>query len=97
MIKGFNAVIIPVSDIKRAAEFYEKVLGLKKEFECPTYVNFDCCGVEIGLEAGGKKGKKEGAPYVMIEVDDVDLEYQRLKEKGIKFTDEPKDKSLGGG
>jgi catechol 2,3-dioxygenase-like lactoylglutathione lyase family enzyme len=52
MIKKLNNVTIPVSSLKEIVEFYEKVLGLKKQFECPSYVIFDCGGVELAFEPG---------------------------------------------
>jgi len=48
MIRRLNNVTVPLSDLNGLVEFYEKVLCLKKQFECPTYVIFDCGGVEIG-------------------------------------------------
>lgn len=96
MVKRLNNITFPVSNLKETVDFYEKVLGLKKQFECPTYVIFDCGGVELAIEPGGRKGKKEGLPYVFLLVDDVDTEYQQLKEKGVKFKSKPEDVSWGG-
>ena len=44
---------------------------------------------------GGKKGRKEGAPNIYFAVDDVDTEYERLKEKGVNFVEPPKKTVLG--
>jgi len=96
MIKRLNNITIPVSDLKKTVEFYEKVLGLKKESEWSTYVIFDCGGVELAFEPGGSKGEKKGSPYIFLIVDDVDKEYEQLKEKGVKFKSEPKDQPWGG-
>jgi len=38
VIKKLSNITIPVSDIKEAVEFYEKVLGLKKKYKWPNYV-----------------------------------------------------------
>ena len=35
-------------------------------------------------------------PSVFLEVDDVDEVYRKLKEKGVKFINEPKDQYWGG-
>jgi len=94
--KRLSNITIPVSDLKEAVEFYEKVLGLKKQFECPSYVTFDCDGVELAFEPGGSKGKKEGSPYVFLLVDNVDAKYRELKNKGVNFKSEPRDKPWGG-
>jgi len=96
MIKRLNNITFPVSDLKEITAFYEKVLGLKKQSEWPTYVIFDCGGVDLALEPGGEKAEKKGSPYVFLIVDDVDAEYQELKNKGVKFKYEPKDQTWGG-
>lgn len=96
MIKKLNNITFPVSDLKKVTEFYEKVLGLKKQGEWSTYVIFDCGGVELAFEPGGSKGAKKGWPYIFLVVDDVDAETKKLKDKGVKFKSEPKDQSWGG-
>ena len=88
MIKKLYHIAFPVSDLKRAAAFYENVLGLKKIGEWPTYVEFDVGGVQFGFKPGGKL-------EIFLLVDDVDKAYRELKEKGVKFITEPKDKHWG--
>lgn len=68
-----------MSDLKKSISFYENLLGLNKTAEWPDYVTFDVSGVLLGLEPGGKKGRKEGAPDIYLTVDDIDIEYKRLK------------------
>ena len=87
-IKKLYHITFPVSDVKRAASFYENVLGLKKTSEWPNYVEFDVGGVQFGF---GARGKLE----IFLLVDDVDRAYQELKAKGVKFITEPKDMHWG--
>ena len=61
MIKGIGCVEIPVSDMERSVAFYEKVLGLQKEYENPVWTSFDVGGTSFALAASGTKGSKEGA------------------------------------
>jgi catechol 2,3-dioxygenase-like lactoylglutathione lyase family enzyme len=89
MIERVNHITFPVSDLKRAAAFYENILGLKKIEEWPNYVIFDVGGVHLGLEP---KGKLE----IFLLVDDADKAYQTLKKKGVKFVTKPKDQHWGG-
>ena len=89
MIKKLCHITFPISDLKRAAAFYENVLGLEKTGEWPNYVEFDVGGVQIGLEPGGKL-------EIFLLVEDVDKAYRDLKEKGVKFAKEPKDQHWGG-
>jgi catechol 2,3-dioxygenase-like lactoylglutathione lyase family enzyme len=58
--------------------FYEKVLGLKKQFEWSNYVIFDC-GVELAFEPARRLEKKEDSPYIFLSLDDG--EYQKLKDE----------------
>jgi len=87
-IKKLYHITFSVSDVKRAASFYENVLGLKKTSEWPNYVEFDVGGVQFGF---GARGKLE----IFLLVDDVDRAYQELKAKGVKFITEPKDMHWG--
>ena len=96
MIKKIRNITFRVSDLKNSTYFYESLLGLNKTAEWPDYVTLDVGGVLLGLEPGGKKGRKEDAPDIYLTVDDVDIEYKRLKEKGVKFVKEPRDQSWGG-
>jgi metallothiol transferase len=89
MIKKLNHITFPVSDIKRAAAFYENILGLKKTGEWTNYVEFNVGGVELSIEQNGKL-------EIFLLVDDVDKSYKSLKEKGVKFVREPKDEHWGG-
>ena len=88
MIEKVYHIAFPVSDLKRAAAFYENVLGLKKSGKWPTYVEFDVGGVQFGLKPGGEL-------EIFLLVDDVDKAYRDLKVTGVKFIREPKDMQWG--
>jgi len=90
VIKKINHLTFPVSDLKKAVAFYEKILGLKKTGEWPNYAIFDVGGTELALEPKGKEID------IFMLVDDVDKEYQDLKQKGVSFVTEPKDQPWGG-
>ena len=89
MIKKIQHITFPVSDLKRAVDFYESVLGLKKTGEWGNYAIFDVGGVELALEPKGKF-------YIFLLVNDVDEAYKVFKEKGVNFVSEPKDQYWGG-
>jgi lactoylglutathione lyase len=97
VIKRMWAVTLTVSDLKRATDFYEQVLGLQKKYQFGDYAGFDCGGVEIGLKTwGGLKNPREGEPCLDLLVNEVDEAYQALKRKGVVFLKEPQDTSWGG-
>lgn len=89
MIKKIQHITFPVTDLKRAVDFYEDVLGLKKTGEWGNYAIFDVGGVELALEPKGKF-------LIFLLVDNVDEAYKTFKEKGVKFVTEPKDQFWGG-
>lgn len=83
------------SDLERAVDFYERVLGLPKKYHFSTYAGFDCGGVEIGLSPGVPAGEQEGVPCVDLLVRDVDETYRTLYERGVRFLKEPHDTLWG--
>ncbi|RLI23149.1 hypothetical protein DRO57_09095 [Candidatus Bathyarchaeota archaeon] len=90
-------ITLTVRDLKRAVEFYEKVLGLQKKYEYGDYAGFDCGGVEVGLKTwGGLEKPRRGEPYLNFLVDDIEEAYKALKEKGVSILEGPKDTRWGG-
>jgi len=89
-------VTFAVSDLERAVDFYERVLELPKKYHFATYAGFDCGGVEIGLQTGTVAGEQEGATCVDFLVRDVDEVYRVLRERGVRFLQEPHDTAWGG-
>jgi len=88
-------VTFTVANLKRAADFYENVLGLQKKYQFSSYAGFDCGGVEIGLVPGDVPGAQDGVPVVDLLVRDVDAAYQTLCERGVRFLKEPHDTLWG--
>ena len=79
----------PVTDIKRAREFYEGALGLKptRESAGGMWIEYDLGNsgtFAIGCYGDVWKPSTDGT-CVAFEVDDLDAEIARLKTKGVKF------------
>lgn len=98
MIKTVWSITFYVSDLKKAAKFYEKTLGLEKKYEYSSYVGFECGGVEIGLIPKPKENVRVvfTSPSVEFLVDNVDKAYKELKSRGVKFIEELHDEPWGG-
>jgi catechol 2,3-dioxygenase-like lactoylglutathione lyase family enzyme len=98
MIKTVWSITFYVSNLKRAAKFYEEILGLEKKYEYASYVGFECGGVEIGLIPKPKEAQKSNLPSPSVEllVDDVDKVYDELKRKRVKIIKELHDEPWGG-
>lgn len=84
----------PVTDIKRARDFYEGVLGFKPAMESAggMWVEYELGGSTFAIGCYGDvwKPSKDGT-CAAFEVDDLDAEVSRLKSKGVKFTMEAMD------
>jgi predicted enzyme related to lactoylglutathione lyase len=97
LISRVSWLEVKVTDMKVAVAFYRDMLGLKVKREWPYYVMFDMPGtLTFAITLGGKKGRKEGAPNIYFAVENVDAEYEKLKEKGLKFVEPPKKQYWGG-
>ena len=94
-----------VDDQDKALRFYTDVLGFVKKTEVPvgdalwlTVVSpDDPDGTELLLEPDGHPAAgpfkralvDDGIPFTSFAVDDATAEYERLREKGVRFTQEP--------
>jgi catechol 2,3-dioxygenase-like lactoylglutathione lyase family enzyme len=100
-----NLASIHVDDQERALRFYTDVLGFLPKNDVPlgefrwlTVVSpEDPDGVELLLEPSDHPAVKpykdalvaDGIPFTSFAVADVQAEYQRLKDLGVTFTQEP--------
>lgn len=91
MIKKIENLTFPVSDLRKAVDFYENVLKLKKRDEWSNYATFNLGEMMLGLDPDPKAELQ-----VYLRVVNVDEEYKQLKEKGVQFLTEPKDQYWGG-
>jgi catechol 2,3-dioxygenase-like lactoylglutathione lyase family enzyme len=94
-----------VDDQRKALDFYTNVLGFQKKNDIPlgaaswlTVVSTEQPdGTELLLEPSGHPAVKpykealveDGIPAASFAVDDVQDEFDRLRPKGVRFTQEP--------
>jgi len=96
LIKTVWSVTLSVSNLEVSKRFYEEILGLDKKYEYSSYVGFECGGVEIGLRPRGSVEIGRDAASIQFLVENVDEEYRKLSDKGVKFTVKPHDEPWGG-
>ena len=100
-----NLTNVLVDDQDRALDFYTRVLGFEKKTDVPvgeyrwlTVVSpDDPDGPELLLEPDSHPAAKpfkealvgDGMPYASFAVEDVQREFARLRELGVRFTQEP--------
>src|SRR5690242_18233751 len=96
---------ILVDDQAKALAFYTDILGFKKKNDIPmgehrwlTVVSPEAPdGVELVLEPDEHPAAKpfkaalveDGIPFTMFTVKDVQREFERLRDLGVRFTQEP--------
>ena len=94
-----------VDDQEKALRFYTDVLGFEKKEDVPlgdarwlTVVSpQDRQGAELLLEPDQHPAAKpfkaalveDGIPYTSFGVDDVQAEFERMRDLGVQFTQEP--------
>jgi catechol 2,3-dioxygenase-like lactoylglutathione lyase family enzyme len=100
-----NLASVLVDDQDKALRFYTEILGFLKKTDVPvgearwlTVVSPDAPdGTELLLEPDGHPAAKpfkqalvdDGIPYTSFAVDNVQAEYDRLRARGVRFTQEP--------
>ena len=102
-----NLTSVLVDDQDKALRFYTEVLGFKQKHDVPmgehrwiTVVSpADPGGTELVLEPDKHPAAKpfkealvaDGIPFTAFAVEDVRAEFDRLRELGVHFTQEPTD------
>ncbi len=78
-------IALGCKDLSRAQEFYEQILGNKPVavFNPPGFAFFDLGGTRLLLEVGGPSA------LIYLEVEDVKVETERLRELGVNIHTEP--------
>ncbi|CAN5866969.1 hypothetical protein BH10CHL1_BH10CHL1_04100 [soil metagenome] len=95
MIKGFGGASIWSADLNNLLPFYRDVLGLKVAMESPSFVmlgadsfNVPTLGLGTHSEVHGRNADP-ARHMVGLESDDLMADWQRLKEAGVEFIQEP--------
>jgi len=100
-----NLTSVLVDDQEKALRFYTEVLGFVKKTEIPvgdhrwlTVVSpEEPDGTELLLEADEHPAAKpfkealvaDGIPFTSFAVEDATAEFERLRARGVRFTQEP--------
>jgi predicted enzyme related to lactoylglutathione lyase len=75
---------IPISNLARARDFYERILGLAPKEEFAGGVTYECGGAEVFMYPTPNAGTSK-ASQAFWEVDDVEAEVAALKARGVVF------------
>lgn len=84
------SVRLIAGDIRRMVDFYELVLGLDAEWLAPVFAEIVTPGATLAIgavdtvalwKAGSAEPGANRTAYLEFQVDDVDAEFERLKDK----------------
>ena len=91
-IKNIAFVGIPVTDMKRAREFYEGVLGLKiaDEMMSGKWIEYAVGDATLAIANVGEQWMpSDQGTGAALEVEDFDDAIKRLKDRHVRFVAEP--------
>src|SRR5829696_9079628 len=102
MISDVSLTRVFVNNQPAALDFYTEKLGLEKiqdelYGEGTRWITVSPTGsrIMIALEKAerdyekGMVGRSEGAPVLVLSTDDIHATYERLRERGVRFLEEP--------
>ena len=81
-------ILVPVTDVEKAADFYEHVLGLPLLFKYPGNAFFVADGVRLYL-ARPTDADFDGRASIYFRVDDVTTTFERLVGAGATAREAP--------
>ena len=89
LLSKVGQIAIPVRDLERATAFYRDTLGVLFLFGYPNLSFFDCDGVRLMLSAPEMAELDRPGSVLYFLVEDLDLSYRTLVDRGVMFIDEP--------
>jgi predicted enzyme related to lactoylglutathione lyase len=81
MLTRIESLIITTDNYDDAMDFFSKKLGLEMPSQSEEMARFDIGGFPIFV-ARSDRGL---GSFVTVETDDIEADYNRLKEKGVEF------------
>ena len=84
-----SQVSIPVTDLKRATNFYREVLGMRFLFTAPGMSFFDCAGIRLMLATPESSEFSPPGSILYYRVGEIRPAYEVLRERGVEFVAEP--------
>jgi len=90
-MKNYDNFFMGVSNLEEARKYYENILGLQLKFD---FSKKGMVAFNVGDEEPAIILKDENVflnikPTIWFEVENVESEYNKFKERGVKFLSEP--------
>jgi lactoylglutathione lyase len=101
-VRTLDYVILYVADLDRALGFYRTLLGVEGERRSETYAEIQLANAKLGFylrdalpDLIGRPGGYGPDAEVVLVVDDVDAEADRLRVAGVRILTGPVDRPWG--
>ncbi|MHC6179693.1 VOC family protein [Clostridium sp. JNZ X4-2] len=90
-MKNYDNFFMGVNNLEEAKEYYGSILGLKLKFDFSIkgMVAFNIGNEEPAIILKDESIFKNMKPTIWFEVENVEIEYDKLKKKGVQFLSEP--------
>lgn len=90
-MRDYDNFFLPATDLEKAKKFYHLVLQLpvKFDFSDEGMIAFTVGSQEPALIVKDVHQFPDARPTIWFVVDDVEAEYECLKQQGVKFLSEP--------
>ena len=89
-LSAIGQIAVNAHDINRAIDFYRDKLGMNLLFTAPPGLAFfDCDGIRLMLSLPAKPEFDHPSSIIYFNVDDIQLAYKTLSERGVKFEEQP--------
>lgn len=91
MINNYDNFFMAVDNLEEARKYYENILDLKLKFDFSNkgMIAFNIGSEEPAIILKDKAVFANVKSTIWFEVENVYVEYNRLKDKGVKFLSEP--------
>ena len=89
-LSAIGQIAVNAHDINRAIDFYRDKLGMKFLFTAPPGLAFfDCGGIRLMLSLPAKPEFDHPSSIIYFNVDDIQIAYKTLSERGVEFEEKP--------
>lgn len=90
MARKVNLLVLPVTNIAKAKEFYSRFLGTEPYADSPYYVGFKVGELEVGLDPNSTAG-----PIGYVDVEDIKSSVEEMAKAGAEIVQDVRDVAAG--
>ncbi|WP_276353394.1 VOC family protein [Cohnella caldifontis] len=88
-VRKITQVSVKVTDVKRAASFYTRLLGLPLLFSQSNMALLDCGGIRLLLGVPENAQFDHPSSTIYFQVDDLFEAHRKLEDQGVEFLGKP--------